>query len=575
MTTRTRPSRAGAPSSRSRRTRPRPATADVPAGPGSNGTGHSSPPVLVVGHVRPDTDSAVSAAVYASLLNTISQGNDWFEGVMAGEPTAQTQWLFHEAGLPLPRIVSHVHPLVGHVARKEVYSIGKEDALGDALALLMRRRVKVVPVLDGEKLLLGLLSDRMPMANYFHHANAEDFLGVLFSVADLERHLKLERWQSPATEAGGRIVLDLGLLAPGSLALIGDEPEKLGRCREGGAVAVITCAPESGPAWKQAMKESPGLGVFQYPGSLMTLVTRLPMAIPATRLMQTDHFPRLAPEQSIQEAQEALRKSPFALPVLNPDGTLHGMVSRGDILGAPRTRIVLVDHFERHQAAEGAAEAEIIEIVDHHRVGTLETTQPIRVDCRPVGSTATIIASKFAELGQRPTPAQAKLLLGAIVADTLLLTSPTTTDVDRAQAASLARLARAGLDTFGREVLIRNDETLTRPPAELVEKDLKEFAGDGGCFAVAQVETADRARLTPGHLDGFATALRDRRERGGWEFAALLITDIFRGDSLVLFDAKSPASARRLGPSGRVWPGCVSRKKQFLPEILNRLGEKP
>jgi manganese-dependent inorganic pyrophosphatase len=525
--------------------------------------------------LRPDTDSAVSAAVYASLLNSVSIDGTWFEAVMPGEPTAQTRWLFHEAGIPLPRVVNHVHPLVGHVARREVFSIGKDDALGDALGLLMRRRVKVVPILDEEKRLLGLLSDRMPIANYFHHANAEDYLGFLFSIADVERHFKLARWQAPTVEADGRIVLDLGLLAAGALALIGDEPDKLRVCSEGGAAAVITCAPQANHAWKQAMKESPGLGVFHYSGSLFNLVTQLPMAIPAARLMQSDQFPRLAPEQSIHDAQEALRKSPFALPVLNPDGTIHGMVSRGDILGAARNRLVLVDHFERHQAAEGATEAEIIEIVDHHRVGTLETTQPIRVDCRPVGSTATIIARKFAEHRKHPNPAQAKLLLGAIVADTLLLTSPTTTAVDREQAASLARRAKVDLNSFGREVLVRNDETLTRPPAELVEKDLKEFSGGDYCFAVAQIETADRARLNAAALEAFGAALRDRRERGGWEFAALLVTDIFRGDSLVLFDAKTAATARRLGPSGQVWPGCVSRKKQFLPEILNRLEEKP
>jgi len=235
---------------------------------------------------------------------------------------------------------------------------------------------------------------------------------------------------------------------------------------------------------------------------------------------------------------------------------------------------VLVDHFEQHQAPEGIADVDIVEIVDHHRVGTLETALPIRVDCRPVGSTATIIACKFAEHGKKPSSAQAKLLLGAIVADTLLLTSPTTTEIDRQQAAALARRAQVDLKKFGREVLIRNDETLERPAAELVEKDLKEFAGGGAKFAVAQIETVDRTRLDTAHLKQFATALRDRRERGGWDFAALLITDIFRGDSVVLFDAKSAVLAQSLGASGEVWAGCVSRKKQFLPEILKRLGEK-
>jgi len=530
-------------------------------------------PTFVVGHQRPDTDSAVSAAVYAALLNSLSR-EETYEGLVLGELSAQTQWLFAEAGLPQPRQVSHLHARVRDVARREVFSLGPDAALGEALHLIMRHRIGVVPVLDGERKLLGLLSDRMPMANYFYHANAEDFLGVLFSVADLEKFLKLARWQQPKTEAEGQIVLDLSRLTPGSLALIGDQPELLARCRDAGAALVITCAAEKNAAWKKAMRACPGLGVLHYRGSLMALVTQLPMAVPAARLMQAENFPKLTPDQTIHEAQAALRQAQFALPVMNPDGTLFGVLSRTEIMSFPRGRVVLVDHFEQHQAPEGIADVDIVEIVDHHRVGTLETALPIRVDCRPVGSTATIIACKFAEHGKKPSSAQAKLLLGAIVADTLLLTSPTTTEVDRQQAAALARRAQVDLKKFGREVLIRNDETLERPAAELVEKDLKEFAGGGAKFAVAQIETVDRTRLDTAHLKQFATALRERRERGGWDFAALLITDIFRGDSVVLFDAKSAVLAQSLGASGEVWAGCVSRKKQFLPEILKRLGEK-
>ena len=530
-------------------------------------------PTLVVGHQRPDTDSAVSAVVYAALLNTLFR-NETFEGVVLGELSAQTKWLFTEAGAPLPRQVSHLHARIRDVARREVFSVGPNAALGEALELIMRHRIGVVPVLDEKRKLLGLLSDRMPMANYFYHANAEDFLGVLFTVADLEKFLKLTRWQKPKTEADGHIVLDLSRLSPGSLALIGDQPELLPRCRDAGAAIVVTCAPVKTAAWKKAMCECPGLGVLHYRGSLMALATQLPMAIPTARLMQSENFPKLTPDQTIHEVQTALRQAQFALPVMNPDGTLFGVLSRTEVINFPRGRVVLVDHFEQHQAPEGIADLDIVEIVDHHRVGTLETALPIRVDCRPVGSTSTIIACKFSEHGKKPSPAQAKLLLGAIVADMLLLTSPTTTETDRQQAAALARQAKVDLKKFGREVLIRNDETLERPATELVEKDLKEFAGGGAKFAVAQIETVDRTRLDTAHLKQFATALRERRERGSWDFAALLVTDIFRGDSMVLFDTRNSTLAQLLGPSGEVWAGCVSRKKQFLPAILKRLGEK-
>lgn len=527
----------------------------------------------MVGHQRPDTDSAVSAAVYADLLNALSQ-EETFEGVVLGELSGQTKWLFEEAGTSLPRRVDHLHACVRDVARSEVFSIGSNAALGEALDLIIRHGIGVVPVLDAKRKLLGLLSDRMPAANYFYHANAEDFLGVLFSIADLEHHFKLTRWQKPKSEAGGQIVLDLSRVTPGSLVLIGDQPELLAHCRDSGAAAVVTCASQKNGAWKNAMRECPKLGVFHYRGSLMALATQLPMAIPAVRLMQLEGFPTLKPDQTLNEVLGVLSKAQFALPVINPDGSLFGLLSRAEVMNFPRGRVVLVDHFEQHQAAPGIAEMNIVEIVDHHRVGTLETAMPIRVDCRPVGSTATIIACKFSESGKRPTPSQAKLLLGAIIADTLLLASPTTTEVDRQQAAALARLAKVKLKEFGREVLVRNDETLDRPAAELVEKDLKEFSANGIHFAVAQIETVDREKLDGARLKKLAGALKESRLRGGWEFAALLVTDIFRRDSLVIFDTKNPAMARKLRPSGEVWAGCVSRKKQFLPEILKLLEER-
>ena len=279
---------------------------------------HGHCPTFVVGHQRPDTDSAVSAFAYAALLNALSPEGETFEGVVLGELSAQTKWLFAEAGISLPRQVSHLHACVRDVAQREVISVGADATLGEALHLIMRHRIGVVPVLDAKRKLLGLLSDRMPMANYFYHANAEDFLGVLFSVADLERYLKLTRWHQPKTEAEGQIVLDLSRITPGALALIGDQPELLARCRDAGAAVVITCASEKNAAWKKALRECPGLGVLHYRGSLMALVTQLPMAVPAARLMQTENFPRLTPDQTIHEAQAALRQAQFALPVTAP-----------------------------------------------------------------------------------------------------------------------------------------------------------------------------------------------------------------------------------------------------------------
>ncbi|MCF7763750.1 MAG: CBS domain-containing protein [Verrucomicrobia bacterium] len=528
----------------------------------------------MIGHQRPDTDSAVSASVYAELLTDLAGGREQFEGVVLGPLSPQATWLFETSGKTPPRQIPDLHPRVSELAAREVFSVGPEAALGGALRLITQHHISLVPVLSADHRLIGILSDRSSMAHYFYHFNAEDFLGTLFSLDDLARHLPLSPWQPATRPAEGRVTLEWTALEPGSVLLHADDPECVPRAAAAGAAAVIVSARKLTPKWKRAIQAHPQIGVYAYPGSLMALISEFSLAIPVTRLM-SEEFPRLTPDQTLREAEAALRENRFALPVVNPDGTLFGVVSRADLLNAPRRRVVLVDHFEQHQAPEGLGNAHLVEIVDHHRVGTLETRTPIRVDCRPVGSTATIIACKFDENRRRPSSAQARLLLGAVIADTLLLTSPTTTDVDRRQAAQLARRARVPLQEFGRDVLALNDETQTRSPEELVEKDLKEFVSEGLRFAVAQIETVDRTRITEPQLRALSLALRKRRLSAGWSLAALMLTDIFRGDSLILVDAESRALHRgavngnSLEPE--VWAGCVSRKKQFLPVLLERL----
>lgn len=535
------------------------------------------PHVLVIGHQRPDTDSAVAAAVYAAMLNqTDATAN--YEGVVLEDPGPQATWLFETAGIPVPRIIDGVHATVNDIVRRDIRTVTMDAALGDAIRIITEDRISTVPVVNEDGRLVGILSDRLPNCNYFYHFNVEDFLGILFELSDLVRALKLECWRKPKDEAHGKLTMDVAKVARGDILLSRDSTNDLAAAVKNKAAAVIVCTHRSKQEWSRSLRSAGGLGIYRFNGSLLALASQLSMCIPVGNAMEPEP-PRLSPDQALQDIHTQVSHSGFALPVVHADGAFAGLVSRTELLDAPKPRVVLVDHFESHQAAPGIEEAEIVEIIDHHRVGALETHAPIRVDCRPVGSTATIIACKFAEAGLKPNRAQARLLLGAMISDTLLLTSPTTTEVDRTHAKALARRAGVKLDEFGREVLVRNDETLSKSPAELLDKDLKEFGSGKLSFAVAQIETVDRSRLKPAKLREFAKATGQRRQREGWDFLCVLITDVLRSDSLVFIDdAKQHRRAHLLGDGKRVgpttlWPQCVSRKKQFLPTILKRLEE--
>lgn len=540
----------------------------APASPRS-----ASAPVLVIGHLRPDTDSAASAVAYAALLQR-QRGAPPCEGVVCGEPVPQTKWLFEQAGLPLPRQVDSLRLRVRSVMQTKVFSVAPDASLGDTIRIIHERHVSLVPVVAADGTFRGALSDRLPMAQFFYHFNTEDYLGVLFQFSDLVGALRLEAWRPVTAPPEGRLSLEPARLEPGDVLLTGDDPAVLGVAAARRAAAVIVCARRRDRRWTAALKAHPGLGVYRFSGSLMALASQLPNAIPVENVMSRDLEP-VAAGQLLADARPLLSKCPHPLPVLDEAGKLLGLVSRSDALTPPAQRVILVDHFERHQAVDGLEEAEIMEIVDHHRVGALETRQPIRVDCRPLGSTATIVALKWQEAGVPLPRAEATLLLGGLLADTLLLNSPTTTDIDRKLAAKLAQRAGVSLEEFGRELLARNDEIVTGRIEALLERDLKEFAEGRIRFAVAQVETVDRTRVTPERLAEFAEAMRARRERAGWDFLALLITDTFRGDSIVLIEDPNSSRRERLTRgkgSGAIWPKCVSRKKQFLPSVLEQLG---
>lgn len=564
--------------------------------------------VWVCGHLNPDTDSIVAAHVYSELLNTLhpvtvqipqpfSELNTEREGaqqgfqrsylpVRLGPASQQTSWLFNEAQAPLPPLKEDFKWRVRDICSVPPVTVDLQSTLGDVIRLITSRQVSVAPVVDSENRIQGILSDRLPMGHYFYHFNMENFLGALFQMEDLIRGLDLQTLCPLIHPPEGKLCLEVGKIEPGDVFLCGNDLEALKTAVEAKAAAVITSQANLHPDWVRQFENSSSCkntGVFQFEGSLLALTSQLSMAIPVRNLMASE-FETLHPDWTIDEARAVMTRVPYACPVVDDQNKIVGAMSHGDILQAEPRKIILVDHFERVQAGDGVEEAEVLEIVDHHRVGHLETLMPVRVDCRPLGSSSTIIALKFEELSIIPSRSQAILLLGAIIADTLLLTSPTTTDTDKRVAEKLANIADLDLRSFGLKTLEQNDELHTLPIVTLLNKDLKSFTVNSQNFGVAQLETVDlnRALQHPDLLENFLSEMRQKREQKEWFFIGMLITDVLTGHSLwlVAAEANSPYLVKALNawsdelmedinhPNGRLWKNCVSRKKQVIPALL-------
>jgi len=269
--------------------------------------------------------------------------------------------------------------------------------------------------------------------------------------------------------------------------------------------------------------------------------------------------------------------------VVDENGLYLGIAQQRDILNPPRIKVILVDHNEPGQAIAALDEAELLEILDHHRLGNPYTHQPIRFTVDTVGSTSTLVTELTAEAGLSMPPALAGTLLAGLLSDTLILTSPTTTKRDKDAAEKLGRWVFVGgsplkgetIESYGKSVLSAGAGLSNRKPEEIVSTDIKTFEGGGFKFAVAQAEVTDLVQLSE-HQSAIEKALNDLRDKRGLDFAMLLVTDIVRGTSRLLITSEAPGILNDLpypplADGTRQAKGVVSRKKQLLPAVLGLL----
>ena len=278
------------------------------------------------------------------------------------------------------------------------------------------------------------------------------------------------------------------------------------------------------------------------------------------------------------EISRSLKESHLGLIVLDMEGRVLGAISAVDILQLKAPRISLVDHSERGQSIHGLDKAEVIEIIDHHRLGDIETIQPLHMDVRPLGSTASLLYERIREASIDIPEHIAKLLLGALISDTLLLSSPTCTASDKVRASKLAEIANVDLQEYGLETLRRNDGLATDPPEQLVSRDCKQFSFEQVTFLAAQLETVDLEALTEAREKALHEAFKDSIQKAAAAFGALMITDVLASQSRIIIvsddalwqETHLPATVRQTSAPW-VEESFVSRKKQLIPLLMKNI----
>jgi manganese-dependent inorganic pyrophosphatase len=537
-----------------------------------------APRIYVSGHRNPDTDSIASAVGYAELLGRLDPDCEYVP-VRLGETNSQTRWVLERSGAREPDFLSHIMLRVRDVMQHD-FPVSRHDEPVRQVGLTMARHERdVVPVTDDEGALVGVVTERALARRYIRESRETSSLVEAptraGAIADmLEGELCVG---DPEREVAGRVwVLAMDVIRhtgiqAGDVVVVGNREEAQKRAVELGA-ALIVLSNGSRPSDEiRALAQERGTALLISPLDSYVSGRMITLSAPCRALM--DGAPlTVRPDDLVDDVADAVKDIHYRAAVaVDSSQRPVGLVTRTDLVNPQRRRVVLVDHAELGQSVPGVEEAEIIEILDHHHIGSIETTIPVRATFDPVGSTATLVVERFRQNGLEPSRATAMLLLGAIMSDTVILNSPTTTRRDHAAVEYFERVLRLDAREFGREMFEATSDVSHMSAEEVVTRDAKHYELEGGrTLCIAQIETVGTGVLS--RRDELREAMDDIRERRGYVTFALMVTDIVSQGTALLVSGEEARIERALGDTGDdgviELPGVMSRKKQLAPRLL-------
>ncbi len=541
---------------------------------------------FVIGHKNPDTDSICSAIAYARLRNV--QGLENVQPARAGDINRQTEFVLEEFGVPLPQLLVDVYPRVRDVVGEKVITVPGDAPLSRALELFHRHSIRLLPVIDEERRPLGLLFLKKVADRFLIPSREEEIRQVLTSVDSIRQCLNATALHLADDGPVEKLDLYVGAMASATFGekMEGLDPRKMilitGDRRLilekavaiGVRILVVTGNLPVAPDIVARGREQ-GVTILSTPfdSATSTWLTRLSTPV---RCLVTAEFASAGLNERLDDLRLKLlhTKDPGVV-VLDSEGRVTAVATKSNLLASSPLKLILVDHNELSQAVAGAEKVEIAEVVDHHRLGNFHTDYPIRFINQPLGSTCTVVATLYRQAGIDPDPEVAGLMLSGLLSDTVILKSPTTTEIDRQIAAWLGRLAGREPQEFGQRIFAAGSALAAYPSVrQLLLADFKEYQAGDRSFGVGQVEVvsfhefhAMKQKLSDG-LEGL-------REEKNLDLAGLLVTDIVQGTSLLL------ALGGKELPYLMGYPqiednlfelkGVLSRKKQLVPHLLKVL----
>ena len=554
----------------------------------------ATPTTYIVGHKNPDADAICSAIAYAAFKH--ARGERGYIAARCGNSNARIDTILARFRTPLPYYLSDISPRVRDLMATEVFSVSEHATCAEALELLDRHHVRVLPVTCSRKGIAGVAGvvSLAALGGIFIPRVSEPraMRQVNTSLANITRALNARALHVVGDKKIEELYIRLGTMdissfwsvsvrenipANKAIVIVGDRHDIQRRSIELGIRALVITSNLEPDDDTLELAKARGVSVIVSPYDSATTAWVVRTASTIERVIERD-VPTVGADVRIADVRKRFSAgNTHSIPVVSDDGALIGIITKTDILKPVSTRLVLVDHNEITQAVPGADEVLIAEIIDHHRLGPLNTAQPILFINEPVGSTCTIVADLFRREGLQPSPDIAGIMMSGLISDTLHLNGPTATSKDAIILAWLAEIAGVNSKQLADDIFNSGSVILANPPEKIVRSDYKIYEEEGIRFAVSQVEELGFGNFWD-HAKPIAAALGELREEERLAFAALLVTDINTQNSLLL--VKGDATLIQRISYAHVeqdeifdLPGIVSRKKQLIPYLSSLLKE--
>ena len=528
--------------------------------------------IFVTGHRNPDTDSIVAALAYAALQNAM--GNREYEAAALGRVSDETQTVLDRFGFAPPQVIRGMHTQIKDLAYDTPPILSKDVTVGKAWQTLQQQEfIRSLPVANEDGTLYGILT-RDQVANYNMTQVLSGILEEvpLFNVLSILEGSILNAAGENVDSIAGELCIAVPMACenllfnkPESIVLCGNQPDMMRRAIEKNVKALILCQAELP---EELRKVDTKTCIISTPYDACRAAMLLFQAIPVHKMCLTEGVICVHLKDRLDDVKDQLTERDYIFPVLDENEKVVGIITRYHLLRPTRKRVVLVDHNEASQSVPGLDQAEIVAIIDHHRLADIQTNNPIYVRNEPVGCTNTIIASRFQERGLQPSPGLAGLMASAILSDTVMFKSPTCTERDKIMAERMARIANESIDELGKAIFASS--TGNKTPQELLDTDYKEFQIAGNDLAVGQITVVDTSSIMDRKQE-FIDLMQSRLDAKGFTVVVLMVTDVLKEGSYLLFAGPDDIieQAFHVVPKDNMvfLPGVMSRKKQIIPML--------